>query len=473
MDAECRPAIIYAPTRVQTEALALELREHFPCEAYHAGLDAQRRKRVQEQFMQGQIEVMVATIAFGMGIDKPDIRTIIHTALPGSLESYYQEIGRAGRDGELSRTILMHSYADRRTHDFFFERNYPDISFLEALFEKLRPEPMEKTELQEKSRMDPDVFDRVLEKLWIHGGAQVDFAENISRGHDHWRESYLVQSDQKLRQLDLMLRYAESNQCRMAALVRHFGDVADGQKPCGICDFCAPSECVGQKFRPLLEAERATLQRIVATLRVEGTNTTGRLHAELFPKTEMTRTEFEEVLGSMARAGLVRFTEAVFEKDGRSIPYRKVSLTPAGFAIEQTATARILMKDGAAPGASRKKKKKKKNRAQEIARQGARGEAREHRPQEPPRPPAQRPPQQPPKPVATGGIEEALRNWRMAEAKRRGVPPFKIFSDQALKAMAVKRPGTAAELLAIPGIGIAMAEKYGAQIYRILHERRG
>jgi DNA topoisomerase-3 len=61
----------------------------------------------------------------------------------------------------------------------------------------------------------------------------------------------------------------------------------------------------------------------------------------------------------------------------------------------------------------------------------------------------------------------------MAEAKRRGVPPFKIFSDQALKAMAVKRPGTAAELLAIPGIGIAMAEKYGAQIYRILHERRG
>jgi DNA topoisomerase-3 len=79
----------------------------------------------------------------------------------------------------------------------------------------------------------------------------------------------------------------------------------------------------------------------------------------------------------------------------------------------------------------------------------------------------------PPQAVADTRIEEALRNWRMAEAKRRGVPPFKIFSDQALKAMAVKRPGTAAELLAIPGIGIGTVEKYGAQIYRILHERRG
>ena len=477
LDAECRPAIIYAPTRVQTESLALELRQHFPCEAYHAGLDAERRKRVQEQFLEGQIEVMVATIAFGMGIDKPDIRTVIHTALPGSLEAYYQEIGRAGRDGKPSRTLLMHSYADRRTHDFFFERNYPDISFLQALFDKLRPEPVEKTELQEKSRMDPDVFDRVLEKLWIHGGAQVDFAENVSRGHDHWRESYVVQSDQKQKQLNLMLRYAEGNECRMAALVRHFGDLADGQKPCGICDFCAPSECVGQKFRPLLEAERATLQRVAATLRVEGTNTTGRLHGELFPKAEMTRTEFEEVLGAMARAGLVRFTDAVFEKDGRSIPYRKVSLTPAGYAIDETTTARLLMKDGSATGGSRKKKKKKKASRKEPVKRGVRMEAKpaESTSAKPASKQTSKPASQerPPQAVADTRIEEALRNWRMAEAKRRGVPPFKIFSDQALKAMAVKRPGTAAELLAIPGIGIGTVEKYGAQIYRILHERRG
>ncbi|MEI9975817.1 MAG: helicase-related protein [Ignavibacteriota bacterium] len=96
-DESRRPAIVYAPTRAQATSLASELASHFPCAAYHAGLDADRRKRVQEQFLSGHIEVMVATIAFGMGIDKPNIRTVIHTALPSSLEAYYQEIGRAGR----------------------------------------------------------------------------------------------------------------------------------------------------------------------------------------------------------------------------------------------------------------------------------------------------------------------------------------------------------------------------------------
>ncbi len=147
--------------------------------------------------MSGKLEVIVATIAFGMGIDKANIRSVIHTALPGSIEAYYQEIGRAGRDGEPSRAILMHSYADRYTHDFFFERDYPDVMLLDQIYARLRPEPQPREYLEKQSRVPGDVFEKALEKLWTHGGAIVDATDDLSRGIDDWRDSYLAQGEQK------------------------------------------------------------------------------------------------------------------------------------------------------------------------------------------------------------------------------------------------------------------------------------
>ena len=120
---ENRPAIVYAPSRKAAEELASLLGRG--ASAYHAGLDPSTREEVQTRFLSGKLEIVVATIAFGMGIDKADVRTVVHTALPGSVEAYYQEIGRAGRDGLPSRTILLHSFADRKMHDFFLERDYP------------------------------------------------------------------------------------------------------------------------------------------------------------------------------------------------------------------------------------------------------------------------------------------------------------------------------------------------------------
>jgi RecQ family ATP-dependent DNA helicase len=458
VDPARRPAIVYVPTRKQSESLATQLAARFTAAPYHAGLDAQRRKQVQEEFLAGRLEIIVATIAFGMGIDKPDIRTVIHTALPGSIEAYYQEIGRAGRDGRPSRAVLMHSYADRYTHDFFFERDYPDVALLDEIFALLRPEPQEKRELQKQVLMEPEVFDRALEKLWTHGGAEVDFAENVSRGHNGWREPYRIQGEQKREHIERMIRYAESDECRMVSVVRHFGDLADAEKPCGICDYCAPAECAAQRFRTATKAEHAALLRVATQLRAGGRKSTGRLYGELYPQQDISRDDFENLLGAMSRSGIVRLEAEVFEKNGRQIPYRVVSLTHSGRGVNEQTPLDLVMKDREPPASQRKRKRRERGSAGEASRPKSGGA---------PPPVAQTKRLPPAEPDLQ--LEEALRAWRLAEARRLGVPAFRIFTDRTLRALTTLRPRNTSEMLSVPGIGLRTAERYGEQIYRILH----
>ncbi len=117
------PAIVYCFSRKDTEALADDLRqEGFRCLPYHAGLEPERRRKAQEAFMQDTVQVIVATIAFGMGIDKPDVRTVVHMDLPKNIEGYYQETGRAGRDGLRSDCVLFYSFGDRFKQEFFIRQ---------------------------------------------------------------------------------------------------------------------------------------------------------------------------------------------------------------------------------------------------------------------------------------------------------------------------------------------------------------
>jgi DNA topoisomerase-3 len=239
------PAIVYAPTRTAAETVALALGSVRRARAYHAGLSAEQRERTQADFLAGRLDIVVATVAFGMGVDKADVRTVVHLALPGSVESYYQEIGRAGRDGKPARTVLMHHFADRKTHEFFLERDYPDASVLEKIWKALGTTPVTAQTLRKKTRVAKQNFDKALEKLWIHGGVSGLREEKLHRGQDAWRAPYAAQRELRKEQLTLVARFAEGHQCRMLALVRHFGDREDSGKPCGRCDVCAPETRIG------------------------------------------------------------------------------------------------------------------------------------------------------------------------------------------------------------------------------------
>ncbi|MFL6331866.1 MAG: RecQ family ATP-dependent DNA helicase [Pyrinomonadaceae bacterium] len=130
--------IVYTSTRKSVEQITRKLLDaKLSVVGYHAGMTDEERVRAQEDFMSGRAQVIVATNAFGMGIDKPDIRFVVHFHLPGSIEAYYQEIGRAGRDGRQSVCLLLFNYADKRTQDYFIEGSYPPPELIAKVYEAL------------------------------------------------------------------------------------------------------------------------------------------------------------------------------------------------------------------------------------------------------------------------------------------------------------------------------------------------
>jgi ATP-dependent DNA helicase RecQ len=403
-------AIVYCATRRAVDEVAEMLANRFPRRnvfAYHAGMDAAERTANQEKFMQTPHAVAVATNAFGMGINKPDIRLVVHYNLPGTLEAYYQEAGRAGRDGMPSRCVVLFSYQDRYTHEFF------------------------------------------IDKIGQDGGDPDQVATLKARARD---------------KLELMIKYAQTHRCRRKMILDYFGDESDviGCR----CDVCAGELGLADTAAPAVELPedvvKLTRQLLSAVARLHGKFGVGVV-AEVLTGADNERTlrwRFNELsvfgllrahstkrviamLHRLMESGLAR------QRDPEGVKFRPV--------VELTASGVAVMKGEQLPPAS----------LIDLLPRGAAASPRSNGA----RPRAERRNGDAPAPDDDYQPDEAaierfqrLRAVRAEMARQRELPPYCICHDSTLKLVARFAPASLTDLERIKGMGPHKVKMYGQQL---------
>ncbi|ADB33042.1 ATP-dependent DNA helicase, RecQ family [Kribbella flavida DSM 17836] len=239
------PALVYAATRRHCEEMAGRFR-HRDVQAapYHAGLPAAERSATQDAFLTGDLDVVVATSAFGVGIDKPDVRSVVHASPPGSLDEYYQEVGRAGRDGQPARAVLVFNPGDLRLPRMFAAAARVRDADVDAVLAVLTRTagPLELPDLARRTGLGVRRTEKIVERLADAGAATLragtviphldaeQAAGTVRRTHDAEQARHAVAESR----IDAVRHYAETQHCRRAELLAWFGEAFTG--PCGNCD---------------------------------------------------------------------------------------------------------------------------------------------------------------------------------------------------------------------------------------------
>ena len=423
-------AIVYARSRRSCEEIARTLRGHgIRAEHYHAGLEPNERTRVQDAFVTGDVPVVVATTAFGMGIDKADVRLVVLVNFPDSLESYVQMVGRAGRDGAPSDTVLLAGDADATSLRRFSLGGVPTPDVLRGVYRVIRDsgglvEPERLAGVVDKSH-DPRVLVGMLEQAGIvrrdydAGRAMRIELLPVEAGAGDVVETLLERyASEAAARVERIVSFAETTRCRHVQVAEHFGETLD--TPCGACDVCAPNRGAPQAApAAALPADpaRAIVTAVAALAWPLGRRSlVAMLRGSVSAPPSARRSPAFGSLGAASEAEVGRWVRAL-EAAGAL-----VEVESDGFKVLHARSEATLPSLGTSVAAG----------------------------------------------VESEPLVAELRAWRSERARADGVPAYVVLHDATLRELAACKPRSTAELAAVKGVGPAKLDRYGNELLAVL-----